>query len=157
MRLLTLALALAAPEAWAQDELVEAGLSETELERFREGVAALQEERFKDAQGQFWRVHLTNRGHPQTLLGLGQAYRGEEQLAEALQWFDECAHLLDDCAYSAGELALEIGNIDEAVDRLERLSGEQSPEVQRRVQWSLMRAYLAQGEVDSALGEAVSA
>ena len=157
MTWLTLSLLLGVPTAQAQDELVEAGLSETELERFREGSAALSEERYQDAQGQFWRVHLTNRGHPQTLLGLGQAYRGDDKLKEALQWFDECAHLLDDCAFSAGEVALEIGNVEEAVDRLERLSGEQSPDVQRRVHWALMRAYVAQGEVLPALQEARSA
>ena len=65
-----LSLFLFSANGLAQDELVEAGLSEVELERFREGVNALNEERFKDAQGRFWRVHLTNREHPQTLAGL---------------------------------------------------------------------------------------
>ena len=124
-----LAIVLMGDTVFAQDELVEAGLSESELERFREGVEALAEERFRDAQGRFWRVHLTNREHPQTILGLGQAYRGDEKLSEAANWFDECAHVLDDCAFAAGEVALEIGNGDEAVDRLERLAGEQLHQV----------------------------
>ena len=152
---LLLCLFLFSADGSAQDELVEAGLSEVELERFREGVTALEDERFKDAQGRFWRVHLTNREHPQTLAGLGFAYRGEGEFAEAAKWFEQCAHLLDDCALAAAQLAILDGEFDQAIDRLSRLSGEQGELKNPLVHWALMEAYVGGGQFAEALTSAL--
>jgi tetratricopeptide (TPR) repeat protein len=154
--MLSLILLVGLGSAEAQDELVEAGLSEVELTRFREGMTALDEGRYKDAQGRFWRVHLTNRGHPQTLEGLGRAYWGEGKLAEASKWFEQCAHLLDECALASGQLANLAGDYAQAVDRLVRLEGELGADVQPEVHWALVEAYLGNGQSQEALQSAIA-
>ena len=64
--------------AMAQDELIEASLSSSEVEWYRAGGVALEEGRFDDAQVDFWRVFLTNPNHPQNLffLGAGRSMSG---------------------------------------------------------------------------------
>ncbi len=140
--------------AEAQDELIEASLSSSEVEWYRAGGVALDEGRFEEAQMYFWRVFLTNPDHSQNLFFLGDSYLRGGELDRALEWFSKCVHLYEPCGLSLGDVQLQQENWLDAVVTFARLRTERRNTPSPTILLGLARAQLGANDLQGAFDTA---